>query len=253
MQCFSRCLFFIEFVLGILFDQFSPFYQPIVNSSTGRVVGCEALARWCRGKRTNNSSFFIPFAEKFGCLNIITSRIITRVIEDSLKIPVNVYLCINVTAAYIESGLLEKKLSALNWPLCGRIAFELVESEKVKNRGKFTAACKSLKSRGYQLKIDDFGTGYNSFTHLLSSGANDIKIDKSFVSLIGEEDDYILRAIIVLARKLKLGIVAEGVESSEQADFLNAYGVYFQQGYFYSEAMPVERLLHFISSRVLYV
>jgi len=231
---------------GISRKEFIPFYQPIIDYRSGEVVGQEMLVRWRRfdgGLVQPNQ--FIPYAEDSGLILPITDLILERVYQDLPQL--KGWVSVNIVAQHLESGLLSQWFSSHPDPRAKRISFELTERKPITQFELALAEMKAVTPLCHDFKLDDFGTGFGGFSYLQRLGINSIKIDKMFIDTIGTQDlkGAVLDAIIAFGRESQMDMVAEGVETQEQADYLAAKGVYQHQGYFYSRPLAFEDLLRF--------
>ncbi|NAW69452.1 EAL domain-containing protein [Vibrio sp. V27_P1S3P104] len=244
---------------GIRDREFIPYYQPIVDSRTQKVVGYEVLLRWQKGHELVAPDLFIYAAESTGLIVEITTQIIRKVLNDLERLPSSHWVSINLVAEHVEKRQLSILLHSLNWPQTQRIKFELTERIPIKNLTVAAEEIALLMEKGYQFKIDDFGTGYGGFSYLQHLHIRSIKIDKMFVDTI-ETDDVkksVLNSIIASAKTGKIELIAEGAETLNQVNYLAAQGVYLIQGYVYAHPMPineiVQRLNHTNSSSSIFV
>ncbi|QUM83761.1 EAL domain-containing protein [Moritella sp. 28] len=232
-------------------QQFIPFYQPIVTPE-GKVKGVEALMRW----QDNSGAIlapntFIHTAEKLGVIDDMTLGMINKAKDDfnhhsgSAQLPLNFFCAFNLTASQIENDDFVDKLLLTFAGYQGFIAaFEITERQKFNDEEAAKRNLGRLQSDGYQIKLDDTGTGYGGFNYFLHFNIDSIKIDKMFIDIIGREDLKInvLNAIIDMAKSLELTIIAEGVETQTQVDFLSEKGVDLLQGYYFSKPVPYDKL-----------
>ena len=218
------------------------YYQPIVALDTGKITGAEALARWPQPDGSMLSpNIFIPLAEQTGLTTRLTRLIIEKVFEDMgewLRHYPDQHISINLSPADLFCGQLPSLLSRLlnQWQINPQqIALELTE------RGfadpKISApAVASLRRSGHPVYIDDFGTGYSSLSYLQDLDVDTLKIDKSFVDAL--EYKNVTPHIIEMAKSLKMAMVAEGIETEGQLEWLRRHGVQYGQGWLYSKALP---------------
>jgi sensor c-di-GMP phosphodiesterase-like protein len=225
-------------------------YQPLVDLQTGRWVGAEALVRW---RRTTGEELrpdlFIPYLEEAGLIPDLTDKVFDLVAEDvdgDLKGRDDFYVAINVASVDLRgdrlAGLIDTLLARTG---CGARHFAIEATE----RGLIDAedgnqALQAVRDRGVRVSLDDFGTGYSSLAYLQKFPLDYIKIDKSFVDSIATEaaTSSVVVHIINMAQDLKLGMIAEGVETEEQARFLAERGVAYGQGWLYARPMPWAQL-----------
>ena len=217
------------------------YYQPVVRLDTGEVVGVEALARMRMpdGRIASAGEFHAAFADPRIAWQL-TGQIMTQVARDVrhwLDCGIDFqHVGINVTSGDFLRGDLEKRIvetfGAQNVPLI-HIALEVNEAVFMGGMNQVPETVSALRERGVVVSLDDFGTGFASLTHLLSFPVDVIKIDKSFVDRIGTDaaSGSIVGCIIEIARKLDMAIIAEGIETHQQAEALTALGCSLGQGF----------------------
>ncbi|WP_083908753.1 putative bifunctional diguanylate cyclase/phosphodiesterase [Thioalkalivibrio thiocyanodenitrificans] len=232
--------------------EFVPWYQPQVSLVDGSLIGLEALARrpGPSGELTAPAQF-IQLAEETGLIiplgELILDRVLAQIREwtgTGLKVPP---VSINVSArqfrqAGFESGLRERLAGTGVDP--GALVVELTESSLLENYSAAQQTMRALTELGVHFSIDDFGTGFSSLGYLAELPFHILKIDRSFSSTIGQDARRraIIESLILMSRGLDLLVVAEGVETEEQARLLREMGCHAAQGYFYAPALPADRL-----------
>ncbi len=233
-------------------QEFLVYYQPIVLLSTGKITGFEALIRWYHPQRGLISPMdFIPTAEETGLIAPIgwwTLREACRQLKIwQEQFPAVRPLTMNVNLSckqFTEPDLLEQIDRVLQeiQPAVGSVKLEITESVVMENPDLVKDLLLKLKKRNIHLCIDDFGTGYSSLSRLHNFPISTLKIDRSFVSQIGAlgENSEIIKAIVTLARTLKMDVVAEGIEASEQISSLIALECDYGQGNFFSKPVNSE-------------
>lgn len=231
-------------------NEFIPFYQPVVDSRTKQVVGYEALIRWRRGGELIPPGMFIDYAERQGLIIPMTTQLVSQIVADLHKLHEMQWVSINLVAAHVEQPYLQDMLKKLQWPDPKRLTFELTERIPISDVKAATREIATLGLRGYHFKLDDFGTGYGGFAYLQQLGIRCIKIDKMFIDTIGTTDlkRNVLDAIIAFGRESNMEMIAEGVETNEQLEYLHEQGVYLIQGYVYAKPMPINELIEWESS-----
>jgi diguanylate cyclase (GGDEF)-like protein/PAS domain S-box-containing protein len=231
-------------------NQFQLNYQSRIDLNSGAVVGAEALLRWdLPGRGSVSPTRFIPIAEETGLIIPIGQWVIEeacRQIRDwraqGLSPPP---ISVNVAAAQVQRrDFVQSVVRALEHtgiePQC--IELEITESQAMHDAESLVATLRELKDHGIALSIDDFGTGYSSLSYLKRFAVDRLKVDRAFIADIEENTDDVLivRAIIALGRSLGLRVVAEGVETLAQANFLRENGCHEAQGYYYSRPVEAE-------------
>lgn len=224
-------------------------YQPILDLRTRRIVGAEALARWTdeEGNEVNPETFF-RLAEQRGFVGELTELVVQRGLRDFRKVlrsNAEFRLSINITASDLADGrflsMLDRSL-AMEGVAARSLTIEITESSTASQHVAIEAI-HQLRSRGHAVQIDDFGTGYSSLAYLKDLAVDAIKIDKTFTHAIGTKavTQGILPQILALARTLNLDVVAEGIETGEQAEYFSDVNwPVLGQGWFFCKAVPVE-------------
>ena len=230
---------------GLVHREFVPFYQPVVDSSSKRVVGFEALLRWQRGGELIPPGAFIEYAEEQGVILPMTEQLLEQVIRDLPQLEPAQWVSVNLIATHIERPLLRMLLAKHHHPSPDQLTFELTERKPIHDIQAATDEINSLQQMGYHFKLDDFGTGYGGFAYLQRLGIRQIKIDKMFIDTIGTSDlkRSVLDAIIAFGHESGMEMIAEGVETREQVEYLSQRGVHLIQGYIYAKPMPLSRLI----------
>jgi diguanylate cyclase len=219
-------------------------YQPFLDLRENRVTGFEALLRWRHPVRgLVLPAEFIPIAEESGLIHSIGNWVVRRASEALSHWPANVRIAVNVSAVQFQNAnILQTFVSALADARVSpqRLEIEITESMLLSKYESASSVLNSLLELGVTVALDDFGTGFSSLTYLRRLPFSRIKIDQSFVRdmLIRPDCAAIVKSVIGLARDLQIGIVAEGVESAEQLDFLRRANCDEVQGYFIGR--PVE-------------
>ncbi|TVL21164.1 diguanylate phosphodiesterase [Shewanella xiamenensis] len=238
---------------GLTKKEFVPFYQPVIDSRTHQIVGFEALLRWQRGSELIQPGAFINYAEEQGLILPMTEQLLEQVLSDLLTLSPEQWVSVNLVAVHIEQPVLRSLLLKYHKPSPERLTFELTERKPILNLKAATEEINKLQQMGYHFKLDDFGAGYGGFAYLQSLGIRQIKIDKMFVDTIGTNDlkRSILDAILAFGRESGMEMIAEGVETQQQVDYLRHHGVYLIQGYVYAKPMPMNKLQCWLKKRRL--
>lgn len=236
--------------------EFSLHYQPKIELSTGKVTGVEALLRWSKADVGPISPMdFIPVAEESGLIVPIGEWVIEEACEQARRWKdqglAPFVLSVNLSPVQFHSRSLADVI-AKSLKYYGiepeYFELELTESAVMENVNHAIRIMDALKRLGVRLSIDDFGTGYSSMEYLKRFPVDVLKIDRSFVQDIttDESDAAIIKAIIALSQALNLVSIAEGVETSEQIDFLVQHNCDEVQGYFYSRPLPEEEITEYL-------
>ena len=234
------------------------YYQPKASLATRTIAGAEALLRWQLGAEWISPVEFIPIAEKSGYILEWTDWILEEVCQrmkawqEAGYAPMQI--AVNLSAKHFEQGgrLIQSVESALrkNHLEARYLELEITESMLVHNIESTISTLRSLKALGVTIAIDDFGTGYSSLAYLNRFPIDSLKIDKSFLPDFSKRqgDTTITDAVIALGHSLRLKVVAEGVETKEQLDFLQAQGCDEIQGYYLSKPIPEKEFENLIQS-----
>jgi EAL domain-containing protein (putative c-di-GMP-specific phosphodiesterase class I) len=229
-------------------------YQPKVDLRSGKVVGAEALVRWNHPEHgLMLPERFIPVAEETGLIVPLGEWVIGEACRalkalDGLGIR-DFVISVNLSARQLRQRRFVDRLAATLQRHSVRPAsleLEVTESQLMDHPEDAMQALAGLKTLGVRLSIDDFGTGYSSLSHLQNFPVDFIKIDRSFLGDVGKDDAVITRAIIALGHNLKLKVIAEGVETREQRDFLRDHGCDQMQGFYFSPGVPQGRLAEMV-------
>ncbi|MEC5161327.1 EAL domain-containing protein [Janthinobacterium sp. CG_S6] len=242
-------------------QEFVLFYQPKVQLDSGRTSGVEALLRWQRpGHGLVSPLAFIPALEETGLIARVGSWVIAeacRQIGLWLRSAVGpMQISVNVSGRqFCEGDLEDDVLRALtdHGVPADLLELELTESTMMENTERTIATLQNLKRRGVQLSIDDFGTGYSSLAYLRRFPIDKLKIDIAFIRDVttNPDDAAITLAIIGMAHSLKLGVIAEGVETEAQLAYLRRHRCDQIQGYYFSPPLPVAQLEALLSKDTL--
>lgn len=233
-------------------NQFHLHYQPIVNSKTLKIVGCEALIRWRHPERgLVPASEFIPIAEECGLIGQIGDWVLKTACAEASRWPDDVSIAVNISAAQFSCpSLVDKVLAASKGLPLSRLVLEITETLLMKDRDAAAVTLERLKKLGARFAIDDFGTGFSSLSYLQSFPFDKIKIDRSFVSNIANQkrSATLRRSIIQLGYNLGMTSVAEGVETKQQLDMLRAEGCVEAQGFLFSPAVSASKVRELFAS-----
>jgi EAL domain-containing protein (putative c-di-GMP-specific phosphodiesterase class I) len=235
-------------------SEFELHYQPQISVKDGRPLGLEALLRWRHPERGLVSpADFIPMAEETGLILPIGQWVLNTACQQLAQWRANGWpdLCVavNLSAAQFRQqdllGQVKMALSAAHLP-AEALELEVTESILMIDADGTAKMLHALNAMGVRLSIDDFGTGYSSLAYLKRFSVSTLKVDRSFVQGIGSdnEDAAICTAIIGLARSLRLSVVAEGVETQAQYDWLAKAGCHIIQGYFTGRPAPAATCLN---------
>ncbi|MDX1801303.1 MAG: sensor domain-containing phosphodiesterase [Marinobacter sp.] len=262
IQSNARSRFALERELraAILDDGLDVFYQTIVSATTGQIVGAEALVRWQHPRHGWLSPIeFLDVARNAGLIYGLGECVLKRVCEHYQSARERGTPLPKVSINLASQQVLDPNLPGLIEALCQSygvphedLRFEVTEDAIQGDSKSIRTTLDTLVNNGSALSIDDFGTGYSSLSRLKHLPFSTLKIDRSFIrDLPADEDDCaIILSIIGLARGLGLSVVAEGVETEDQAKWLMQQGCHSLQGYFYSRPVPFETLLPMLTPPV---
>lgn len=238
--------------------QIVPFYQPFMHASSGQIAGIEVLARWRHPLYGAVSpDAFIPLAEKHHLIVPLTHLLMQQVIADLQhqihRFPVGTYICINISAQNcLDPGFecdTRDMLSKFNANQ-SHVVVEITERHPLHFTPQLSNWFAALRRANISLALDDFGTGYSNLSYISALNPEFIKIDKMFVSQIGvSTDTRLVDSLIDLAKNMHLKIIAEGVETEAQADYLRRKEIDYLQGYYFSKPLPASELIHRVVHR----
>jgi EAL domain-containing protein (putative c-di-GMP-specific phosphodiesterase class I)/ActR/RegA family two-component response regulator len=232
--------------------EFEPHFQPKVSLATGKLIGVEALSRWIHPEHgTLRPADFLPLIESQNKLTKLTRSVIASTIRHAAEWKKNgspLSISVNLSLSAIDNvSICEETLSLLaaNDIKPRELTFEIVETAAMTDVGRTLEIMNRLRLNGFGLSIDDFGTGYSSFEQLSRIPFTELKVDRSFVNGVAQAPRLaaLVRSCIDLAARLNLNVVAEGVESEDDWEFLVNAGANEAQGYFIGTPMPGGRLL----------
>jgi len=255
MKAFENVVMETKLRSAIKNEEFEVYYQPQVVASADKLIGVEALVRWNHPELGLVSpAKFIPIAEDSGLIVDIDRIVMKKALKDYnkakemgcsfKKLSLNLatkQLLRDDFISYIETTLQNNNFNPKN------LGLEVIESDIMRDPYSSIKILEKINDLGIDISVDDFGTGYSSLAYLKKLPINKLKIDRSFVmDIINDEDSaQIVNAIIVLAKSLNLDIIAEGVETKEQCDFLLQMGCKNIQGYYFSKPLCFEDMIQY--------
>lgn len=240
--------------------EFSVCFQPFIEPTTGRLIGAEALLRWTHPDvgSYSNPAAFIPLLEETGLITSVGEWVIVRAIEEATAwrdlADKDMVVAVNLSAVQLADDNFPQRLEKIiraHGLQPHNLEIELTESTVMKDPVRGIRLLGELRALGVQISVDDFGTGYSSLSYLKRLPITTLKIDRSFVMDIPEDDQAltIAQAIIAMGHSLGLQIIAEGIESPAQANILRDAGVDIAQGYFYGHPMSARDFRQFVITR----
>ena len=235
-------------------------YQPKIDVRSAKMVGVEALMRWNRGGVLVPPSDFISLAEETGLIVPMSEWAIreaarqARLWNQSMNF--TDMIAVNLPSRLFErDDIVEQIRQAV--VACGIdqrfIELEITETGLMKDIATVVPILHRLNDSGVQISVDDFGTGYSSLSYLTALPISELKIDRSFVSRLGEtpQSNAVVSAVIALARSLGLRVIAEGVETVRQMEILNRLGCHIMQGFLFCKPMPPDDVQRWLEQTVL--
>jgi Predicted signal transduction protein containing sensor and EAL domains len=249
-----------EFSRAVAAQEFVPYYQPVINIETGAVAGCEVLVRWIREDGTMvPPGAFLPYAEATGLIRDITRQLMAKTVEDvgelhrqhpALKISINLTashfdntdIVSEIREIYQDSGIAYRQLM-----------LEVTEQHPLRDLDLSYRIIRDIQALGATLALDDAGTGHGGFAYLQKLGFDVIKIDKMFIDGIGKDvtSETIVNSLNDIGKRLDLKVIAEGVDSPHQIEYLKSIGVIFAQGFIYAKPLPAAEYIAFVDERTV--
>ena len=237
-------------------SEFCLYYQPIIDLETVQIIGFEALVRWYHPRKGIVAPFkFIPVAEDTGLIIPMTEWILREACRQvkiwQTDFNPDLTISVNISGKHFAqsnlTNLVEKVLAETKFTP-EKLKLEITESAVMEDAEKAISILKQLKMLGVKLMIDDFGTGYSSLNYLHKFPIDTLKIDRSFVSTMedGEDNSEIVNTIILMAKHLRLDVIAEGIETINQLDHLRKLRCESGQGFFFSKPVTDKQIEHLL-------
>jgi len=230
---------------GLSAREFMVYCQPLIDSRTGGCDGIELLLRWHNPRQGwIPPDVFIPLAERHNLIAPLTRFVIKEAVRQLPQLPhcAGFHIAINVAASHFHNRAIIEDLQKLWWPAnpAPRLMVELTERDALPLMDQGVVS--QLQTLGVKVAIDDFGTGHSSLSYLKTLSPDVLKLDKIFTAAIGTDaiNATVTDMVISLAQRLHIRLVAEGVETADQASYLCQRGVDTLQGYYYARPMPLE-------------
>lgn len=241
-----------ELMLALEEKQFKLVYQPVIDADSGQLKSVEALIRWQHPQRGLISpADFIPFAERTGQIIVIGHWVLQQACQDIVewnkKHAATLSVAVNLSPLqFRRTGFLhdlQKTLADTQLPP-ELLKIEVTETMLIAGADRSSEILNAVRDLGVKVSVDDFGTGYSSLSYLRTLPIDEIKLDRSFIEHLpeNEKDGAIVAAIIVMAHKLGLQVVAEGIETQAQAQFLRKYQCDYFQGYYFARPASLAEL-----------
>ena len=235
--------------------EFEVHYQPLVDLSANVVNGCEALLRWRHPERGMISPVeFIPVAEETGMIGEIGEWVLKQACTEAASWPGDIHVAVNVSPVQFRARTLALKVAAAlaeSGLAPGRLELEVTETVLIRDDEEALTILQQLRELGVRIALDDFGTGYSSLSYLHRFPFDKIKIDRSFISDIGEPEDSspIVQAVVHMAAARHMATTAEGVETEAQREVLRRLGCSQMQGWLFSPAVPAAKLKQLLAAQ----
>ncbi|WP_213134223.1 EAL domain-containing protein [Citrobacter sp. FP75] len=235
--------------------QIKPVYQPFFDSQTGRIAGIEVLARWRHPVHGNiPPDIFIPLAEEHNLIALLTHQLVQEVIAELQHrihlFPDGLYISLNLSPYNCLDPRFESDAITLLQTLSAshvQLVIEITEKYPLHFTPQLSEWFAKLKKSNIAVALDDFGTGYSNLSYIHELEPEFIKIDKIFVAQIdGNGDTRLVDTLIELAKKMHLRIIAEGVETLAQADYLRLKNSDFLQGYYFCKPVQIDELIELV-------
>ena len=239
-------------------NEFSVFYQPIINLNSGQIVSAEALVRWFHPTRGAVSpAEFIPLAEETGLIDPLGKHVLNKACKEAASwqnltaTPPRV--SVNLSVRQLKLGLTKETIIKIlndSGLASNQLIFEITESMIMTDTEESIKWMNSIRELGIEFSVDDFGTGYSSLSYLKRLPVDILKIDRSFINdvMTNSEDASLIETIIAIGRSQRLKVVAEGVEEKNQLNFLHKMQCDSVQGYFYSKPLPANEFAELLIS-----
>ena len=234
---------------AILADQFMLVFQPQINLKTKEIESAEVLVRWNHPEKGLISpAYFIPVAEETNLIIDLTHLIVEKVLR--IKNQLDLKLSINISANHFKNNI-EELLGYFGSHNSHNLEIEITESTLMVDLKSIIESLNIFNKKGITIAIDDFGTGYSSLNYIKKLPIHKLKIDKSFIEDIHKDSDdtAIVKAVIVMAHALNITVCAEGVENTEQLEFLIENNCDIAQGYLFSKPLTLEEIQEYLLNK----
>lgn len=228
-----------------------PYLQPFVDLATGRIVGAEALIRWIDGSSVRSAHAFMPVVHKLNMGAVLDESVLTQITDFNLSVEAEfgktLPISINVSPNHIDHFLDRVDPAQLS-----QVLVEITEETTLPTLAHLSRSMARIQGMGGRVILDDFGVGYSSLERLSATQVDGLKIDRQFVSALDTTatNEAIVASIVELANRMDLLLVAEGIETEEQAKALRALGVDEGQGYLYSPAVSLDEFMEMLRDDV---
>ncbi|MDP3515987.1 MAG: EAL domain-containing protein [Pseudohongiella sp.] len=247
MESEHKHVLYNELVSAINNNQLMVYFQPVVNAASGLIVSCEALVRWSRSDGSWVApDIFIPVAEERGLINRVDLFVLQQALQSIRQLnkrldkPIGLSVNVSPKLLHLRDDDAQEWLRVLESENEVSVTIEITERVLIDEVGNTSKVLEQIHAAGVHIAIDDFGTGYSGLSYFSRFPVSAVKIDRSFVRDLGQRatQTTLVETILLLARKLGIQVVAEGVETEEQARILRENNCDFLQGYYISKPIP---------------
>jgi sensor c-di-GMP phosphodiesterase-like protein len=246
----------VEMARAIRDDEFVPYYQPVVDLQSGRLLGAEVLVRWRGPDAMIEPGAFVLLLESSGLVLEFTRKLMSRVrkeLADAVGPRPYMSIAFNVAPRHFDDALILHDVANIfdgSGIRLSQIVLELTERHEVPDLTNMRRTIAALQRVGCKVAIDDVGTGHSGLSYILKLGVDIIKMDKMFVEAIGSEghSKAIIETLIDLAKNMRMEIIAEGVETFDQVTYLRERGIGAAQGYVFAPPLPAGTFLQLLEA-----
>ncbi|WP_126400230.1 EAL domain-containing protein [Blastochloris tepida] len=246
-----------ELRAAIAAGEIVPFYQPVMDIAAGRLIGCEVLVRWRKPTgEVVSPGAFVPLAESSGLIFELTLALMRAArdeVADVYALRPQLKLGFNIHAEHFDNDRIVKDIQEIfghSAIQLSQLMLEVTERAPLADLAAARRSIAALQALGARVAIDDVGTGHSGLNYLLKLGVDAIKIDKMFVDAIGTErySNAIIDTLAELGRTMRIDVIAEGVESFEQVEYLREHGIHMAQGYVFAPALPGQAYIDLVEA-----
>ena len=246
-----------EMEKALIAGEFVPYYQPIIDIRSGRVLGAEVLVRWRKPDGTIiGPGAFMPFMQSSGLLVDLTRALLRHAgaeVGATIEARPEMYLGFNIAPRHFKGSVILNDVGSIfeGSPIrLSQVVLEVTERYELENLTATRRVIAALQALGCRIALDDVGTGHSGLSYILKLGVDIIKIDKLFVEAIKTEPhtQAIVNTLVDLARNMRMKIIAEGVEHFEQVVYLREHGISAVQGYVFAQPMPGPAFLQLVET-----
>ncbi|ODN69015.1 EAL domain-containing protein [Methylobrevis pamukkalensis] len=244
-----------EFSRAVAAQEFYPYYQPVIDLTTGKVAGCEVLVRWIRDDGSIvPPGAFLPYAEATGLIREITRQLMAKTVDEVAALyerHPDFKLSINLTASHFDNTdiISEIRETYLGSGIDFRqLVFEVTEQHPLRDLELSHQIIKEIQAMGAAMALDDAGTGHGGLAYLQKLGFDIIKIDKMFIDRVCFDvtSETIVHSLYDIADRLGLKMIAEGVDSEDQIAYLRGLGVTYAQGFIFAKPLPAADFIAYV-------